>query len=69
MNSNGKECLHQKENAVDKQIEYGSEEKNRKDYHLEYCNVCSKDMDTDENPWGRSLIYWLLYGTSAQKGY
>jgi len=30
-NSNGKECLHGKEKVADKQIVYGSEEKNRKE--------------------------------------
>ena len=44
-NSKGKECLHEKVKVVDKQIEYGSEKKNRKDRHLECCTVCSKDME------------------------
>jgi len=30
-NSNGKECLHGNEKVADKQIKYGSEEKNRKE--------------------------------------
>jgi len=48
-NSNGNECIHGIEKVADKQTKYGSEEKNRKEYHLECCTVCSRDMDTNGN--------------------
>jgi len=48
-NSHSKECLHGKEKVGYKQIEYGSELKNRREYHLECCTVCSRDMDTVGN--------------------
>jgi len=36
-NSNGKEGLRGKEKVVDKQIEYGSEEKNSEECHMVHC--------------------------------
>jgi len=58
-NSNGKECFHRKEKVADKQIKYGSEEKNRKQYHLECCTVCSRDMDGNLEEEVISFESWI----------
>jgi len=58
-NSNGKEGFHGKK-VADKQIEYGSEEKNRKEYHLECCTVCIREVDTDGNLEEGVRSFWNL---------
>jgi len=47
--------------VADKQIKYGSEEKNRKgEYHLECWTVCSRDLDTDGNLEEEVRSFWKL---------